>query len=274
MQDEHPSPHSLSNSDSSSLLYLVCFTEKGFSAPLEGTMIIPLEEAAAVIAYVDKDAFCGENAEKNLQDPAWIIPRAKRHVDMIQAAMATASVFPIPFGTIFSGESSFLSFYKRNSKQIASFLIQMKEIDEWSVKGIFFESTWREKQFAAKATAQAELLSSLPEGARYLQQKRMKREVEQEQSSWLRSLLEKALCSLNEKAKEVVGRNLVRLQEEQQGKVVSNWAFLVNRTDRTAFLAEVEVLNSALLEKGVRFECTGPWPPFSFTPALEQGGAA
>jgi hypothetical protein len=51
-------------------------------------------------------------------------------------------------------------------------------------------------------------------------------------------------------------------------EVVLNWAFLVDEPSLPAFRDEIHRANRDNAAIGLAFSLTGPWPPFSFAPAL------
>jgi hypothetical protein len=53
--------------------------------------------------------------------------------------------------------------------------------------------------------------------------------------------------------------------------MITNWAFLVPRAQQALFQECIQQANAEHGPRGVRFECSGPWPPFSFVPPLETG---
>ena len=57
---------------------------------------------------------------------------------------------------------------------------------------------------------------------------------------------------------------------EAPGEMVLNWSFLVPRSGVKAFLAEVEQQGGELAERGLVLQTAGPFPPFSFTPGLDE----
>jgi len=52
--------------------------------------------------------------------------------------------------------------------------------------------------------------------------------------------------------------------------MVWNWALLMPRQAVGGFQALIQDVNAQYAERGLVVECTGPWPPYSFTPALDM----
>jgi len=51
--------------------------------------------------------------------------------------------------------------------------------------------------------------------------------------------------------------------------MVFNWAFLVHEKAVPSFQTRIREVNARHSFRGVEFDCTGPWPPYSFTPPLD-----
>lgn len=109
--------------DSSRLLYVYGFVSAGAAAGAAGVpgpeaAVCPgrlsggIEEnhapffqcagrVAAVVSHVAQAEFCGPAGEANLQDLAWLAPRACRHQAVLEQAMRQGPVWPARFGTLF-----------------------------------------------------------------------------------------------------------------------------------------------------------------------------
>jgi hypothetical protein len=53
-------------------------------------------------------------------------------------------------------------------------------------------------------------------------------------------------------------------------EMVANWAFLVERNGIDDFRALVERVSKEFSPSGLSFHLSGPWPPYSFCPALDE----
>ena len=57
-------------------------------------------------------------------------------------------------------------------------------------------------------------------------------------------------------------------------EVILNWAFLVAGRNLPAFRKEIDRANCDHAANGLAFKLTGPWPPYSFAPALSTDDMA
>ena len=73
-------------------------------------------------------------AEGLPQDPAWVVPHACRHEQVIEAAMVQSPVLPVRFGAVFSCRTALEEFVAAHYEGIAGFLDWIADKEEWSVK--------------------------------------------------------------------------------------------------------------------------------------------
>jgi len=221
-----------------------------------------------VFGKVALEEWAGPAAETHLQDLNWVGPRACQHEQVIERVMVQAPVFPLPFGTLFSALEPVHHLLEARREAIAGFLDFVVDKEEWAVKG-----------FLDKKAAEVHLMTSDPsremlpssQGARYLLERRRRARVGRELKSWVKeagALVSRALQDvavdfrpLKILARQVSGRDL---------DMVFNWAFLLERNTRETFRTQVEQLDAQHAEQGLRLELSGPWPPYSFCPSLEE----
>src|SRR5271165_6018562 len=88
----------------------------------------------AVIRHVPLAEFCGVEGERNLADPAWIMPRICHHEAVVESMMVSSSVFPARFATLYLDLESLTDFMRRHEKAIAGFLHQVAGQQEWALR--------------------------------------------------------------------------------------------------------------------------------------------
>lgn len=135
------------------------------------------------------------------------------------------------------------------------------------------------KGFLDQARAEAELsvhlrapldLSPVSAGLAYMQEQRLRLKVKRELGDRLAGVCNDLLDGLNPLASEICQRRV--LSRETTGterEMVVNWAFLLPRPAVADFCAQIEHANGEGNLRGLAFELAGPWPPYSFCPALE-----
>jgi hypothetical protein len=228
-------------------------------------------DLAAVWSPVPVEDFSGPEAEERLRDLIWIGPRVIRHQEVVAGVMRHSPVLPVRFGTIFASLANLEKVLQRHSETIAGFLDRLTDQEEWAVKGMLDRSAAQEKLFSLKLARESERLGALSPGTRYFQEQRLRAGCDQELQLWLQAVCRKLWTDLGDYAAEVRERRL--LSREATGRdqdMVWNWALLMPRPAVSGFQALIQDVNAQYAEHGLRLECTGPWPPYSFCPALDM----
>jgi hypothetical protein len=258
-------------------VYLYCFARPGIQSQLGGTGIdackpVVIEHFASVSAVVSEAAleeFCGQQAEKNLKDLVWLSPRACQHEKVIEQAMQDSPVLPARFGTIFSSLAQLHDYAQQHGLAIAQFLDRVAGHEEWAVKGLMQPGCVVRSVFMDAQQAHQDELASLPPGRRYLQEQKMRAEAEKALRSGLKETCRGIENSLRRVAAGFARRRVVDKSEMGEDvEVILNWAFLVAGCNLPAFREEVNIANCDHAANGLALRLTGPWPPYSFAPAL------
>jgi hypothetical protein len=261
-------------------LYLFCLARLSRlpSSLLEGKGldgISPLEVAgyqdlAAVLSSVSLEDFCGPDAEARLLDLTWIGPRVMRHQEVVAEVMRHSPVLPARFGTIFSSRASLIGVLRRHHDTVAGFIDRITDQEEWAVKGMLDQAGAKEKLVSLKLAEEADSLGALSPGKRYFQEQRLRAGCDQELQHWLQDVSQGLWADLRDYSSDVCERRLLSREASGSDKDMAwNWAFMVPASAVPAFLARLREANARWAHRGLSLDCTGPWPPYSFTPALD-----
>jgi hypothetical protein len=270
--------HKAEYSKMSQGLYLFCLAQLGrLPATIKGTgldgqslEVASYQDLAAVVSAVPLADFCGAEAEARLQNLAWIGPRVIRHQEVVAQVMQYSPVLPTRFGTIFVSQENLLAALRQHHNAIEAFLTRTSNQEEWALKGMLDQSGAKANLFARKVAQEADRLEALSPGKRYFQEQRLRAACDQELQGWLQDVCRELWADLRDYAAEVKERRL--LSREASGSdrdMIWNWAFMVPQAEVPAFLKRVDKANAQYAPRGLTLECTGPWPPYSFTPALD-----
>jgi len=261
------------------IYYLYCLVPAAADPPaaftgIDGRAPVLVEkfpETAAVCCETARDEFFGADAEKNLQDLAWVGPRALRHEEVILACCRRGPVLPVRFGTVFSGREQMRNTLERHQQKIAEFFRRIAGKEEWTVKGLVNRPAARSYFMTQKIAAGSEDLQDLSPGKRYFAAQRLKMAADKELQSWLREGAAAAVHRLRNVAvdfspRRLLGREVAGGEEE----MFFNGAFLIDKNYLGRMEETVQALNEEGQNRGVHYELSGPWPPYSFTPSLEE----
>lgn len=264
----------------SQAIYLFCLIKKRLVCGLQGgpglqkgfaLRLHDLGSLAAVVCPVSLDDFTGPEAEARLEDMSWLMPRIKRHEQVVEQAMALTPVLPLRFGTIFSSLESLEKQVRPHRQAIEEFLNQAASREEWAVKAYWDKAQALRRLTRERQKRESERLAAMRPGQRYFEEKKLAAVCRKELGHWLASARESVVRSLAQSAVELLQRELLKAgSREGNQEMAANWACWVPRAQVNTFLAQVEKSQAAHCAQGIFLECSGPWPPYSFAPRLSD----
>lgn len=227
-------------------------------------------EVAAVVSWIDPEEFLGPAAEAKSRDLSWIAPRALKHEAVIEGVMGHSPVLPLPYGTLFSSTEKLEERLKGHDSAISGFLDHVAGKEEWAVRGMLDRERARAGFQAAALTEAPPELPHLAPGRRYLIERGLRAAGEGQVNDWLQGICRRLAADLHPCARAFAARKAVHRPPGEGREVLFNWAFLVPREDREEFQARVIRAHSEHSPRGAAFLSSGPWPPYSFSPLLDQ----
>ena len=233
-----------------------------------------LQAAAAVLCETPLEEFVGADAEKRLQDLSWIGPRAIRHEEIIMAFSRQGPVLPVRFGTVFSSREHMMATLEKHLKKITEFLRYIADKEEWTLKGLMNRQAARTCFMTQRLAEQADDLTLLSPGKRYFAEQRLKLAVDKDLQFRLRAGTEEVIKRLNAIALDFSPRRLLsRDLTEKDEEMFFNGAFLIPKVSPDRLKETVFELNTEGKGRGLRYDLSGPWPPYSFAPALGEAAS-
>jgi Gas vesicle synthesis protein GvpL/GvpF len=261
-------------------IYLYGFARPGTAAALppelpgveEGepfTVVALGEGVEAVVSRVDAAAF--EAATADTPDPQWIVPRALRHEQVVEAMLARSPVLPVRFGSVFSTDEALSARVSPHGPRIAQFLDHIADKQEWALRA-YLDIEAAAERLIETDTELARRYRALPEapGVRYFQEKKLREDARQAARKIARAEALAVAEAIQARAAGICARPL-RATEAGREMVL-----------HLACLLPVDAVEAALngaaqasADAGglLTLEPTGPWPPFNFCPGLEPGDA-
>ncbi|KAF0249656.1 MAG: gas vesicle synthesis GvpLGvpF, partial [bacterium] len=226
------------------------------------------KDIIAVLSPISVEEFAEFMAEENMQDIAWVAPYACRHQEIVAQMTHYGPVLPAGFASLFSSVESLERLLEENYDFIWQFFNKVDGKQEWAVKGLI-DKTKAIKFFLSQLLAnQEQKLSALSQGMRYFEEQKLKASADKALNQWLKKTFSELAQKLNCHAYDFYERRL--LSKELIGKdtdMISNWAFLVMQENVDEFRLQINEANQTLVDYGLKFELSGPWPPYSFVPA-------
>jgi len=259
------------------LFYLYCFARAGgvrsIAAPGVsdgGVATLNVDAVSAVFSIVPRDEFEGEAAARNVQDLAWVAPRAIRHEEVLEEVLQECAVLPVRFGTVFLSVQAMENTLRGHYGEVARFLADFSDKQEWCVKA-FGDAAKAAEWLAANDPDLCEQKKCSIEspGARYFHHKRLQAEAGRRSRQMHRTWGGQIGDELRVLA---AGVRQLRLQPMgvtgRKEDMLLNTAYLLHAGSVGNFRKRVDELASACAQRGVVVEASGPWPPYNFCPSI------
>ncbi len=225
-------------------------------------------DLCAVAKRVSLEEFCGPDADRRLADPEWVTPRAIDHGRVIAQVFRTSPVLPVPFGTLFSSPRILEDFIERNADMISGFFEYAANCEEWGVKALLDRE--RLKRSLTKANLEV-VAAAVSPGLQYMRERRAEQMADQQARAWLEGNLRVVIDALDDRPIRSCQRRILGDSMHPDGREeVANLAALVARGRVADFRRRIEALNRDHAGDGLSFALSGPWPPYSFCPALDS----
>jgi hypothetical protein len=258
-------------------IYLFCLAradalQRAAGQGIDGRSSLFLWRREAIVAICNRASlgeFCGPEAEERLGDLAWVGPRARCHAEVVMAVMRQSPVLPVRFGTLFSSLERLEKLMDKNREKILRFFDRVEAREEWAVKG-WIKRMEIQAMLLSRAQAAQGLAPATSPGVRYLDRQRHRLAAQKEINPWARALCKDIAADLAGHSSDFCDRPVQSVgNRDDVGDMMSNWAFLVPRAELALFQERIQEANAVHGPRGVYFECSGPWPPYSFVPSLE-----
>lgn len=225
---------------------------------------------AAIVSTVKRDDFCGPTGDANLANLAWMAPRVIRHQKVLEVAMRLGPIIPARFGTLFSSKENLTAFLEKHATTISEFLSRMEDSQEWGVQG-FIDAAVCEAAWLARQHSASDAHGHLSAGAAFMHEELLRGKMKNEIDEWISDKCAELLELLPPVATESCERRLLPKENEGSNReMVANWAFLLPTKNLDDFRSRVERISGKYADQGLTFITSGPWPPYSFCPALSD----
>ncbi len=258
------------------LIYLYCVSQKEpifKDLDLGNIYSICHSGLYAVVSKVSEDEFGQENLKRNLANLEWIKEKAGIHEKVIEGIMKNTCVIPFKFATIFNTEDNLKTMLGQHLEEFKDILKKLEDKEEWGVK-IY---AGLEKLKGSLSQEDKELLNidkeinSASPGKAFLLKKKKEELLNTVMNKKLNEYGQYSFERLSQYAIEKrINKLLPKEVTERNDEMILNSAFLINKDKVENFLNIVEHLRTKYTDKGLFFDCTGPWPPYNFTTVKEE----
>jgi hypothetical protein len=224
-------------------------------------------DLVAVISPVALAEFDPDALQARLQDPAWVGARVLAHQEVLARLLDRYTLIPFKFGAVFSSEDSVRDMLREHYPRFASTLPRLEGANEWGVKLYCDRRTLAERvrETSERLRPLREAIARSREGAAYFLRKKLDEAAEQEAQALIEACVRESHRHLAGGAREAVINPAQPPAVHRHGvEMLLNGAYLVDNHRVEAFRTALAALEQTYGSLGLRFELTGPWPPFSF----------
>ncbi len=263
--------------------YVYCVLFPGPDLPdvggIDGSALpAPIAEGqlAALASRVDLATFGQAALQKKLEDLAWLDEKVRCHEAVVEVAMRRGPVLPMKFCTIFSGPDAIRRVLREHATPLREGLDHVKDSEEWGVKGFSHRARLRQTALDndPELREMTGYLARQAPGRAFFLRRRMDDRIEQRRVEREAELIRAATGTLRDRASAMVTNPPAwRQRSGQDEAVVLNLACLVAKPEVDRFLAAIGAWNEAHAGDGLRLAASGPWPPYNFSPRVEDHAA-
>jgi hypothetical protein len=222
-------------------------------------------ELAAVASPVPLGEYGEGPLRENLNDLDWLERMARTHETVIERMLAGGEVVPVRVCTIYSSREQVAAMLEQRSAALEQTLSRLAQRSEWGVKVLLDRPKLEARAVSEVGLAEVDGSAATGQGAAYIARKRLAARVRDESERLLSDAVREVHGLLAESASDAA---VLPAQNRElsgyAGEMVLNGAYLVTEAGRDAFASLVHELDVRYDELGLKFELTGPWPPYNF----------
>jgi len=253
------------------LIYLYCVTGETPDlreiTSLGNLYWIAHRDLCAVVSNVGELEFNEKVIHQNVDDMEWLKQKVLLHEKVIERVMQQQAVVPFKFATIFRHQDNLTTRLEQNYDSLQKTLLNLKGREEWGVK-VYCD---RRKLQAALVdeddpviSLDQEIAAATPDKAFFLKKQReelVRAEAERKLMEYSRDCFERlSESSLKARLNTCLPGEVTPQKEE----MILNAAFLIEPLKHSVLKGAIYKLKADYEDKGLRCDCTGPWPPYNF----------
>ncbi|MGZ3680798.1 MAG: GvpL/GvpF family gas vesicle protein [Ktedonobacterales bacterium] len=196
------------------------------------------------------------------------------HNNLIAAVHSQRTILPSKFGCVYTKEDDLRHALRQQQESLLDQLHRLRNCDEWGVHIYAEPSLVRERLARSDPRVRRledEVATATP-GKAYMLKRQLANLLVEVTGQSLANLARVALDELARHSADVSvmaqPRQAARLDEEIE---ILRASFLVRRPESTAFFDALQTFTAG--NQGLRCECSGPWPPYSFAGSLGESAS-
>ena len=233
-------------------------------------------DVAAMVSVLRGPHYAPNAIETNSGDVEWLGPRAVAHDRVLTWASDHGPVVPMPMFSLFSGREAVHSMLRERSAELGDALARVAGGREYALRVFRVDA----EMLSAVATLSPRLrelavaAAAAPPGQRYLIERKLDGERRTEMRGVTREIVDTIADDLSKHSLAAVRPAIPRADSgdgASRGTMVLNAAFLVAPGALADFQKTLTGLADRHEANGLRFDFTGPWPPYHFVGGSGDG---
>lgn len=227
--------------------------------------LYPYRSLAAVVSEVPLDEFGQAAIEANLTDMDWLERRVRTHQAVLDALLPMANLLPMKFATIYFNMSGLDTLFAEKFEEFETVLEHLRGQQEWGVKVFIDQAKLLEHidEYSSTVKQLRAEMQGKPQGAAYFVARRLQQVASDEVERVSFTVADEVNARLSE-CSHAARLGALPPDPEAAERLVLSGAYLVARTEASAFQAAVDELAERHAGQGFRLELSGPWAPYNF----------
>jgi hypothetical protein len=220
-------------------------------------------ELAALVSSLDASEYADGVASERMAEPEWLAPRAVVHDAVVTWADDRGAVVPFPMWVMFSDESAVAGMLATRAAEFRGVLDRVRGAREFGVRVVGTQAaiaTAAEKVEPAIAELERQASTASP-GQAYL----LRRKLEETRKAATRDTAALIAAQTHDALSVRARASLARATTiSNEPGVLLDGAYLVSDEQYEPFRKALTALIETYEPTGLRFDFTGPWPPYHF----------
>jgi hypothetical protein len=229
---------------------------------------------SALVSRIDGEAYAPAAVERATEDVEWLAPRAVAHDRVLTWASDHGPIVPLPIFSLFSDAEAVRAMLRDRRQQLDAALERTSGGREYALRVYRIDaelSTVAAELSPRLAELEAAAKAATP-GQRYLLERKLKNERKNELHIIGGNIAREVMERLRPLAVEAVeGRIVPRASRAgADPSLILDAAFLVSASGLESFQRALTDIVTRHASRGLRFDFTGPWPPYHFLHNSEE----
>lgn len=232
------------------------------------------EGIAALVSLLPASQYEPPTLDTNSGDVDWLSPRAVAHDRVLTWASDHAPVVPLPMFSLFSGQAAVDAMLRDREHELTATLAHLAQGREYALRVYRVDSELLAvvPDLSPRLSELAAAAAAASPGQRYLLERKLDAEKKTEMRAVTLRIVDEIATTLGRDALRSTRIAIPRTDADgSRGVMILNVAYLVAHDRLEQFQRTLTALVEEHASHGLRFDFTGPWPPYHFASEADRG---